>query len=150
MIGLVLETAIRDLNAISDSAPLDAEVLLAHTLRIDRGNLRARYDQSISTADTQHFHHLISRRRQGEPLAYILGHREFWSLSFKVTPAVLVPRPESELLVQFGLDALTGIMQPRILDLGTGSGAIGLSLAYSLPHATVDAVDISPAALAVA
>ena len=150
MIGLVLETAIRDLNAISDSAPLDAEVLLAHTLRIDRGNLRARYDQSISTADTQHFHHLISRRRQGEPLAYLLGHREFWSLSFKVTPAVLVPRPESELLVQFGLDALTGIMQPRILDLGTGSGAIGLSLAYSLPHATVDAVDISPAALAVA
>ena len=150
MIGLVLETAIRDLNAISDSAPLDADVLLAHTLRIDRGNLRARYDQSISTADTQHFHHLISRRRQGEPLAYILGHREFWSLSFKVTPAVLVPRPESELLVQFGLDALTGIMQPRILDLGTGSGAIGLSLAYSLPHATVDAVDISPAALAVA
>jgi len=150
MIGVALETAARELKAISDSATLDAELLLAHILRIDRGNLRARYEHSLSSADAEYFNQLISRRRGGEPLAYLLGRREFWSLSFKVTPAVLVPRPESELLVECGLQAVANIAQPSVLDLGTGSGAIGLSLAHELPHATVVAADISPQALAVA
>lgn len=128
---------------------LDAELLLARATGLSRAALRAHGEQQASATATAQFAAECERRRGGEPLAYIEGHKEFWSLPLSVSPAVLVPRPETELLVECCLAVLPAGSQ-RIADLGTGSGAIALALAHERPDWSVVAVDASAAALAVA
>ena len=133
---------------------LDASLLLGHCLQRDRAWLIAHDKVQLSTADVQAYAALCRRRAAGEPLAYLVGEREFHGLRLQVTPDVLVPRPDTETLVDWALDLLRtaawGAAAPRVLDLGTGSGAIALAVAHRHPAALVTATDLSPAALAVA
>ncbi|MCZ8131856.1 MAG: peptide chain release factor N(5)-glutamine methyltransferase [Steroidobacteraceae bacterium] len=131
-------------------APLDAELLLAEALGASRAYLHAWPEHAVAPAAHARFLGLLARRAGGEPLAYVLGRREFWTLELEVGPGVLVPRPETELLVELALARLEQLRAPAVLDLGTGSGAIGLAIARERPDATVDLVDASAAALAVA
>jgi release factor glutamine methyltransferase len=134
----------------SDSARLDAEVLLAHVRGCQRILLYTAFDEVISDEQRGRFRELVRRRGQGEPVAYLVGSREFFSLPLTVSPAVLVPRPETEGLVVRVLDICRGATGARIVDVGTGSGAIAVALARHLPQARLAATDISGAALAVA
>lgn len=129
---------------------LEARVLLAHVLGWRRTELITRGDEPLEAASVARFRALEARRASGEPVAQLVGSREFFGLDFDVTPAVLIPRPETELLVETALDALEGIGAPRVLDLGTGSGAIAVAIASARPDARVWAVDRSADALAVA
>ena len=149
MIGAALARATARLAARSDSARLDAELLLAHVLGLERGRLLARAEQPLGEAPARAFEALIARRAKGEPVAYLIGRREFWTLVLEVDAAVLVPRPETELVVELALARLPAA-PARVLDLGTGSGAIGLAIARERPAVRVDLVDASAAALAVA
>ena len=145
------EAALRhQLAADSSSAALDAALLLAHVLGLSRAALAARPELELTADQAVRLEQLAVRRAAGEPLAYLTGRREFWSLELDVTPDVLVPRPETELLVEWALEALLGRPAPAVLDLGTGSGAIALAIARERPDARVTAVDISEPALAVA
>jgi release factor glutamine methyltransferase len=133
---------------------LDAQLLLGHLLGRSRAWLVAHGDDPLS-ADTAHaYGALCARRAEGEPLAYLVGEREFHGLALQVSPAVLVPRPDTETLVDWALDLLAGELAPRqpaaVADLGTGSGAIALAVKHRCPAARVDAIDLSEAALAVA
>ena len=128
---------------------LDAGLLLAFSLRIPRVQLKSHPEQQRTAADLTRYLALIERRARGEPLAYITGVREFWTLELRVTRDVLVPRPETELLVERALN-LCGAPAAQVLDLGTGSGAIALSLAAERPAWHILAIDASPAALDVA
>jgi release factor glutamine methyltransferase len=141
---------LREMLTDLDPGGREAELLLAAALQLDRGRLVAFPETVVSPSAEAHARALVAGRAAGQPVAYLLGSREFWSLSFEVTPDVLVPRPDSELLVERGLAALACIANPAIVDLGTGSGAIGLALGFSRPDARVDLVDVSAAALAVA
>ncbi|MFM1904633.1 MAG: hypothetical protein RLZZ440_2533 [Planctomycetota bacterium] len=134
----------------SDSPRLDAEVLLAHVRGCQRILLYATFDEVVPDEQRGRFRELVRRRAAGEPVAYLVGSREFFSLSFAVSPAVLVPRPETEGLVVRGSDLCKAAVAPRIVDVGTGSAAIVVSLAKQLPQATFTATDISPAALDIA
>lgn len=145
-----LREAARRLASISDSARLEAEILLAHVLDCSHGQLLARYDAPLDRTTQTGFDALLTRRLAGEPVAYLLGCREFWSLDLRVTPDVLIPRPETELLVERALHALRDRRAARALDLGTGSGAIALALARERADIRITATDASPAALAVA
>jgi release factor glutamine methyltransferase len=138
------------LRAISPTAALDAEVLLAMVLGTGRAALAADPDRTLDAAQSAALESLVIRRLAGEPVAYLAGQREFWSLELEVTPDVLVPRPETELLVDLALAAISRLARPSVLDLGTGSGAIALAIAAERKDASVTATDISPAALAVA
>jgi len=131
---------------------LDAEVLLAEALATDRVGLYTHFDQPLRPDELARFKELIRRRLRREPVAYIIGKREFWSLPFRVTPDVLIPRPETETLVAEALKMLTPAERKdsRILEIGTGSGAISIALARELPAAKVVATDLSPKALAIA
>ena len=131
---------------------LDAQLLLGHLLQRGRPWLIAHDDAALAPALAQAFCGLCRRRADGEPLAYLVGEREFHGLLLQVTPDVLVPRPDTEVLVDWALDLLPGLptAAPRVLDLGTGSGAIALAIAHRHPAAQVCATDLSPAALAVA
>jgi len=150
MIRAALEAATRRLARTSSSARLDAELLLADLLAIGRAQLLARDTDTLTAEQHAAFATRIARRANGEPVAYLLGRRDFWTLTLAVGPGVLVPRPETELLVEAALEAMAGRTAPRVLDLGTGSGAIGLAIACARPDAHVDLLDASPAALAIA
>ena len=126
----------------------DAELLLCATLDLDRVGLYLNYDRPLTPAELGAFRERVGRRARREPLQHILGRTEFWSLPFLVMPAVLIPRADTEVLVEEALKRLTGPC--LILDVGTGSGAIAVALAHELPSATVWAVDASAEALAVA
>ena len=139
----VLATAIGRLSA------LDAELLLSHVLGTARSWLIAHSDDPLPSSQVDRFNEWLERAARGEPLAYILGYKEFWSLRLSVSPAVLVPRPETELLVERAL-ALHSQSTGRVADLGTGSGAIALALARERPGWSVVATDISEEALTVA
>lgn len=130
------------------TARLDAEVLLGHALGRDRVSLYTHFDQPLEADELAAFRELIKRRLAGEPVAYLVGRREFRSLDLAVDPRVLVPRPETETLIEVALELVTGA--PKIVDIGTGSGAIALALKAALPQATVLAVDRSPDAAEVA
>ncbi len=127
---------------------LEAELLLAHALGVSRAWFFAHADDVPTAESVQRFDALVRRRAAGEPIAYITGTRDFWSLTLEVTPATLIPRPETELLVELALDRLPA--RGSVVDLGTGSGAIALAIAKERPDATVVAVDASVAALDVA
>jgi release factor glutamine methyltransferase len=131
-----------------------AEVLLAHALKASRLELYLKHDQPLTPEELARFRALVVRRRQGEPVAYLTGRKEFWSLAFKVTPAVLIPRPETEILVEAALAAARGPDFPREaawgLVVGVGSGAVVVALARELPQMRWVAVDLSAAALEVA
>jgi release factor glutamine methyltransferase len=132
------------------SAALEAEVLLAHVLGVGRAWLFAHADETIPEGDASAFLRLVERRERGEPLAYLTGEREFWSLPLRVTPDVLIPRPETELLVDTALDFVPGDAAWRIADLGTGCGAVAIAIASERPGCEVHATDSSAAAMRVA
>jgi release factor glutamine methyltransferase len=128
----------------------EAEILLVHTLAKPRSWLIAHADDMLDAAIVTAFDALVARRAAGEPVAYLTGRRGFWTLELEVTPATLIPRPETELLVELALARLPQEGAPNVVDLGTGSGAIALAIARECPHARVVATDASAAALAVA
>lgn len=132
------------------SGRLEAEILLALALSKPRAFLFAHPEQAVDNATASRFLELVERRRAGEPVAYITGEREFWSVPIRVSPDVLIPRPETEVLVEAALARVPPGSAARIADLGTGSGAIALALALERPICDVHASDISPEALAVA
>jgi release factor glutamine methyltransferase len=133
-----------------EDAEIEGEVLLRHVMGIDRARLLASLDADMSPEQRQVFMKLVARRTKGEPTAYITGHREFYGLDFKVSPDVLIPRPETELLVEkaIGLCRENGYF--KIADVGTGCGAIAISLAVNVPSAIIYAMDISAEALKLA
>lgn len=133
-----------------DEARLSVELLLAHALETNRAGVFARLRDPIAPDQRQAFEEAIARRMAGEPVAYILGSREFYGHTFRVGPGVLVPRPESELLVEQTIAFVRGCARPAIVDVGTGSGAIAVALALRLPSARIAAIDLSTDALAVA
>jgi release factor glutamine methyltransferase len=136
-------------NTAHDSAALDAQLLLAHALGLERSRLLAHADAVVDAAGAERYRQLLCRREAGEPLAYLTRRREFWSLQLIVTPDVLIPRPETELLVERAL-ALRSGASGRVADLGTGSGAIAIALARERPGWHIVAPDVSAAALGVA
>ena len=129
---------------------LDAQLIVAHGLGQTRTWVIAHDDAALDSATAQTLTTLLQRRAAGEPLAYLLGEREFHGLTLRVTPDVLVPRPDTETLVDWALELLAGLRAPRVIDLGTGSGAIALAVKQACPRADVCASDVSAAALAVA
>jgi release factor glutamine methyltransferase len=139
------------LDDLLKSAPIEvreARILAAHSLQWSRVQLITQSKQTLSAKQVDDIQHLFQRRLQGEPIAYVVGQREFYGLLFEVTPAVLIPRPETELLVELAIQRM-----PRnacVLDMGTGSGAIAVSLAHTRPDSQIFATDISQQALAVA
>ncbi|MBC8015227.1 MAG: peptide chain release factor N(5)-glutamine methyltransferase [Sporomusaceae bacterium] len=129
---------------------LDAEVLLSHILQCDRLHLYVHFDQPLEERELAAFRAAVKKRAARLPIAYIIGSKEFMGLDFQVTPAVLIPRPDTEILVEAALKRLAAADSPHILDIGTGSGAICISLLVALQSARSVTVDISPEALAVA
>ncbi len=136
--------------AQSGLVPLDAQVLLAHVIGKDRAWLVAHGGDALARERLDAFLALARRRRDGEPVAYLTGTREFWGLPLVVSPAVLIPRPETETLVELALARLPMDRDSRVLDLGTGSGAIALAIAHERPRARILATDVSADALDVA
>ena len=146
-----LQSIAAALAAARDQIPVsEARLLLRHVLGCPAAYLEAHRDAALPTAALGRFAEWVRRRAAGEPIAYLTGTREFFGRDFAVTPDVLIPRPETELLVELGLAKLRGIPRPRLLELGTGSGCIAVSLALELVPADVTAADISQAALALA
>lgn len=142
--GSTVGTALRD----TPLPALEARILIGFALQLSRIQLITQSERALTDSEAQHVATLIRRRLAGEPIAYIVGEREFYGLSFYTTPAVLIPRPETELLVELALDRLPD--KGSLLDLGTGSGAIAIAVAHTLPGAKVTAIDASNEALAVA
>ena len=147
--GALLEGGVRALAA-TGSPRLDAELLLAHVLNCTRAALRTRDGVPLPASARAEYARLLAARAAGAPLAYLVGERGFWTLTLAVTPAVLVPRPETELLVELALERLPLGTTAAVLDLGAGSGAVGLAIASERQQVRVDLVEASAAALAVA
>jgi release factor glutamine methyltransferase len=143
-IGATLESAAQVIDRV------DARLLLQHALGVEHAHLITHRDDPIAKATHAAFLGLIAQRCKGVPIAYITGRREFFGVDFSVTPAVLIPRPETELLVELALEHISESAQARILELGTGSGAIAISIAKLRPNSSIVAVDISSSALAIA
>lgn len=133
-----------------DGSRNTASLLMMHVLDRDRTFLLAHGEENLSPNDFERYQRLVARRAAGHPLQYLTGHQEFFKLDFEVTPDVLIPRPETELIVEVGIEILRDQVNPSFADLGTGSGAIAISLLQELPRARAIAVDVSPAALEVA
>lgn len=163
----LLAEATQKLTGTSESARADAEILLAHCLQKPRVWLFTWPEKEVDPAIATEFRHLLAERGRGVPIAHLTGQREFWTLNLKVTPDTLIPRPETELLVETALSLLPSPLEGRrrrrlgaglgvrgkrvsALDLGTGTGAIALSIASERPDLPITATDVSPAALAVA
>jgi release factor glutamine methyltransferase len=145
-----LTLAVDTLASISDSALLDAEVLLCLALNQPRPHLRAWPDKPLQPEQLAAFLALLAQRQQGIPIAYITGNREFWSRDFLVSPDVLIPRPDTELLIELSLKLIAADEPAKIIDLGTGSGIIAIILAAERPQAQLSATDFSVAALRIA
>ena len=145
----ITEASIK-LAEISDSAHLDAEVLLCHVLNKPRSHLRAWPEKVLSSTQKQEFTGLFEQRIQGVPIAYLIENKEFWSRDFKVNSNVLIPRPDTELLIELSLELLANKPDPQIIDLGTGSGIIAITLAAERPDLKVIATDFSEQALEIA
>lgn len=128
----------------------DSILLLRHVLGIPHAELLAYSERQLTRDESKAFFAAIQARKKGNPIQHITGHQEFYSLDFHVTPDVLIPRPETEHLVEAAIDRLKDYPAPRIADIGTGSGAIAIAIAHSLPHAHIAATDISASALAIA
>jgi len=145
-----VDNATTILSTTSESARLDAQLLLCYACNIEQTAIIAHPEKPLSKEQQNTFDSIIFRRSQGEPLAYITGNKEFWSLEFMVNKHVLIPRPETELLVELALHALPHYKSAKVLDLGTGSGAIAISIATQCVDCDVTASDISQHALEVA
>lgn len=128
----------------------DATLLLRHVLQCGMAGILSWPERVLRPDEEQRYRGLLEERASGRPIQHLLGEQEFWGLSFVVTPDVLIPRPETEHLVQAVIERMEGRSAPRIVDVGTGSGAIAVALAHTLPQAQITATDISPAALAIA
>ena len=142
-----LREAAQALGEISDSPRLDAELLMAHALQIERSELLLKLPQLEAPAE---YIALVARRRQSEPIAHIIGRKEFWGLDFQVTADVLIPRPDSELLIEEAVRLFAPAPPHRIVDLGTGSGALLLAALHEFPDASGVGIDASAAALQIA
>ena len=138
------------LDGLSDTARLDVAVLLAHALERDKTYLYTWPDRELTAAQQQVFESLLAQRQKGVPIAYLVGEKEFWSLSIKVSSDTLIPRPDTELLVQLGLELFASDSPRTIADLGTGTGAIALALAHERSRWQVLGADISPQIVALA
>ncbi|MCP4299286.1 MAG: peptide chain release factor N(5)-glutamine methyltransferase [Gammaproteobacteria bacterium] len=149
-IDVVLDAAAARLTTVGDTARLDAEILLCRTIDMPRSYLFAHPEDVLDDRTFDRFDTLLRRRMNGEPMAYIMGTKEFWSHELLVSAATLVPRPETELLVELALREIPRRAAWQILDLGTGSGAIAIALASERLMSEITAVDISEAALAIA
>jgi len=147
--ALARARGILDANNI-ENVPLECELLLRQALKINRVQLYLELDSELSPKQEEAFWNLITRRLAHEPTAYIIGHREFYGLDFYVNPSVLIPRPESELLVEKALSLAQSHNMSTVADIGTGCGAIAISLALNLPHTKIYATDTSALALEVA
>ncbi|HFE38781.1 MAG TPA: peptide chain release factor N(5)-glutamine methyltransferase [Gammaproteobacteria bacterium] len=149
-VSQVLSSASQRLSFSQEAPRLDAEVLVAHALDYSRTQLYLYSDKRLTEADCLAIDALVDRRCNGEPIAYIVGGKEFWSLNFKVTPDTLIPRPETEHLVELALARIPEDEAWQIVDLGTGSGAIAIAIANERPACQLLAIDKSEAALMVA
>ena len=149
-IDAVLGAAVTRLADVSESARLDAEILMCRSIDMPRSYLIAHPEDELDDVTFERFDNLVRRRLKGEPMAYIMGTREFWSHELLVSSATLVPRPETELLVDLALREIPRKSEWQILDLGTGSGAIAIAIASERLMCNITAVDISEAALAIA
>ena len=128
----------------------DAETLLLHILGKNKAWMMAHLDEQLPAGEASRYTDLLDRRYRGEPIQYITGQAEFYGLPLRVTPDVLIPRPETEHLVEKVIELAARFPNPRIVDVGAGSGAIAIALAHALPHATITAIDVSAPALAIA
>jgi release factor glutamine methyltransferase len=140
----------RRLQTVAEDPELEADLILTRALAISRAELLADPGEPVDPERVRLVEHLLACRLQGKPLPYVLGEWEFYGYRLKVTPAVLIPRPETETLVEAALEAIPPDVEDLAVDVGTGSGAVAIALAGARPHITVAATDISPAALAVA
>ena len=146
-----LASAVERLEAAEVGSPrMNAEVLLMFVLGVHRAYLYAHPERELTPEEEARYDEALAQRATGMPSQYIIGHQEFWGLDFVVSPAVLIPRPETEHLVETVLELACDLPRPKIVDVGTGSGCIALALAHELKHAEVYAVDFSSAALEIA
>jgi release factor glutamine methyltransferase len=146
-----LASAVEHLDAADVGSPrMNAEVLLMFVLGADRAYLYAHPERELTPEEAARYEEVLAQRATGMPSQYITGHQEFWGLDFVVSPAVLIPRPETEHLVEAVLELARGVQRPKLVDVGTGSGCVALALAHELPNAEVYAVDLSAEALEIA
>jgi len=146
----VAATSIAEALRAAGIDPVDARVLLRAALRVSAAHLAAHPERSLTEIERERYRAWVERRRAGEPVAYLTGEREFYGLALKVTPAVLIPRPETELLVETALGLIAADASARVLDLATGSGCVAVAIGRHRAHARVTAADISRDALTVA